>query len=165
MAVSRSCNQLSWLALHMQEPMHCAATGMHVNHQSLIGEVKMQCSELPTEKRQFDQECWNLETELNTLRTIKDGPCSSSFDPLLLHHNICRQTYHDGTFIGNHVKQALSPEVTSYLVSAPGRVAEELTPNAPALLETSRTLSRRSSLLFSEFVNCRRRYSKCSVVT
>ena len=56
-AVSRSCNQLSWLALHMQEPMHCAATGMHVNHQSLIGEVKMQCSELPTEKRQFDQEC------------------------------------------------------------------------------------------------------------
>ena len=31
-AVSTSCNQLSWLALHMQEPMHCAATGMHVNH-------------------------------------------------------------------------------------------------------------------------------------
>ena len=48
-AVSRSCNQLSWLAPHMQEPMHCPATGMHVNQQSLVGEVKMQCCELPTE--------------------------------------------------------------------------------------------------------------------
>ena len=48
-AVSRSCNQLSWLALHMQGPMHCAASGMHVYHKSLVGEVKMQCFELPTE--------------------------------------------------------------------------------------------------------------------
>ena len=45
-AVSTSCNQLSWLALHMQESMHCAATGMHVNHQSLVGELQMQCREL-----------------------------------------------------------------------------------------------------------------------
>ena len=35
---------------------------------------------------------------------------------------------------GNHVKHALTPEVTSDLVSAPERVAEKLTPNAPALL-------------------------------
>ena len=48
-AVSRSCNQLSWLALHMPGPMHCAASGMHVYHKSLVGEVKMQCCELPTE--------------------------------------------------------------------------------------------------------------------
>ena len=39
MAVSTTCNQLSWLALHMQQLMHCAATGMHVNHQSLVGEL------------------------------------------------------------------------------------------------------------------------------
>ena len=46
-AVSRSCNQLSWLALHMHGPMHCAASGMHVYHKSSVGEVKMQCFELP----------------------------------------------------------------------------------------------------------------------
>ena len=164
-AVSTSCNQLSWLALHMQEPMHCAATGMHVNHQSLVGELQMQCRELLTEKRQLEQECQTLETELNTVKTIKDGPCSSSFDPVLQHHNICRQPYHGGAFICNHIKHALTPEVTSDLVSAPEREAEKLTPNAPGLLESSRTLSRRYSLLFSQFANCRRRYSSCSVVT
>ena len=64
------------------------------------------------------------EDEVKTLRkaaddaTVKYGRCESSTEVVLQKHQIQRQAYHGGAFVGNHVHKALKPEIRKALTSA-----------------------------------------------
>ena len=81
---------------------------------------------------------------------------------MLQEHNICRQRYHGGAFIGNHVHHALQPGVIAALTAAPLAVVTDEQRAAPqATIAQATAVTQRCSSLLKQFANCRR-YSSCA---
>lgn len=82
------------------------------------------------------------------------GPCQLSLEPVLQQHNIQRQAYHSGAFVGNQIHQALTPEVITELTAAPHAVIVERG-TFPNLQNDAQTLSNRFSSLMRKYAACR----------
>ena len=91
-----------------------------------------------------------------------DGPCEKSLEKVLQLHNIERQVYHGGAFIGNHVHRALEPTVVAEVCEAPVTVFAE---RNPAILGEARTVAKRYLDLLRAYAKCRSVFSRCSPVS
>ena len=164
-AVTSAANQLSWLALRMDATAQNASTGVPISVPALIGSLQIQHKDLVSQQEQLTQKCQSLAAKVAEVKLVKDGPCSNSFESVLQKNNICRQHYHGGAFIGNHVRKALEPDVITQIVSAVPAVMEKLCPQSAELKEASTELADRYSCLFTQFSMCRQKYSSCSSVS
>ena len=158
-------DQISYLSLHMHATMQCAATGHQATVPALIGTLRLQKQELLVKKEKVYVDRQGLECELSKFRSVKDGPCSSCYEPALHMHRICRQPYHGGAFIGNHVKRALEAAVSQAISTAVIVAVEHVCPNSQDMKDASHVIAYRYSTLFMQFAACRRQYSSCSGVT
>ena len=149
----------------MHATMQCAATGHQVTVPALIGTLRLQEQELLVKKEKVNVDRQGLKCELSKFKSDKDGPCSSCYEPVLQMHRICRQPYHGGAFIGNHVKRALEPDVSQAISTAVIVAVEHVCPNSQDMKDASHIIADRYSTLFMQFAACRRQYSSCSGVT
>ena len=149
----------------MHATMQCAATGHQVTVPALIGTLRLQEQELLVKKEKVNVDRQGLEHELSKFKSVEDGPCSSCYEPVLLMHRICRQPYHGGAFIGNHVKRALEPDVSQAISTAVIAAVEHVCPKSQDMKDASHVIADRYSTLFMQFAACRRQYSSCSGVT
>ena len=74
-------DQISCLSLHMHDTMQCAATGHQVTVPALIGTLRLQEQELLVKKEKVNVDRQGLERERSKLKSVKDGPCSSCYEP------------------------------------------------------------------------------------
>ena len=102
----------------------------------------------------YDEQKKNWE-ELRAKYDKDGGPCLASLESTLQQHNIKRQAYHSGAFVGNH---ALQPDVTTALTSALLQVIQARTSGAEQqaeatarLVEKATTVKLRYQKLFSQY--------------
>ena len=98
---------------------------------------------------------------ISTMESSKQfrGPCAASIEPVLKAHNIQRQAYHGGAFVGNHVHRDLKPAVIKALTSAPLSV---LTTRCPELEHDATAVKQRYESLFLAYANCTAKFSHCN---
>ncbi|XP_065192129.1 uncharacterized protein LOC135823213 [Sycon ciliatum] len=90
------------------------------------------------------------------------GPCESAVEPVLQSHNIKRQVYHGGAFIGNHVHRALQPAVLQSIAAAPISVIQE---RCPDLMDDASVVQLRYMKLLDEYRKCTSAFGHCRKVT
>ena len=106
--------------------------------------------------------------EVNTLEEAiasaasLSGPCEKSIEPVLQQHNIQRQSYHGGAFIGNHVNHALKKAVREAITNAPLHVSNE---RCSILTDKASVVAKRYLTLFEQYAACREIFSLASAVT
>ena len=96
-----------------------------------------------------------------TRASVKHGPCERTIDPVLQKHNICRQKYFGGTFIGNHIHYALQRQVTHQLTHAHIEVVAE---RCPEMLFEAFIVAERYSKLMTKYADCRDIFSSSSPI-
>ena len=154
-------NQLTYNAMHLQQ----VTAGVEVQRvQSTIGELNLRhrlLVELNLRHRLLVEQQQLLQTGLTTVledvsnrATIRDGPCVQSYERVLQRYHVCRQQYHGGAFVGNHVHRII--QHLDDLVDAPrliiaGHFSEECSRSAQA-----DTLASTYRGLFSQFSSCRK---------
>eukprot|EP00117_Sycon_ciliatum_P026615 scpid33635/ scgid5600/ E3 ubiquitin-protein ligase NRDP1; RING finger protein 41 &gt; E3 ubiquitin-protein ligase NRDP1; RING finger protein 41 len=152
-------NQLDWLALHSN-------TLLPAQIQAAAGVIQVQCAQQAASRSSLEEETSSLVEEIQRITGTISGPCEQSLDKVLQRNNICRQRYHGGSFIGNHVHHALQSTVIEQLASAPLAVIQEdgRTASASVLSDATDVCSRYMALM-EQFAACRRRYSSCKKMT
>lgn len=88
-------NQLQWVAV-----LHHVVVAQNVCVRTLAGGMQKQSQDANDKVRGAEDD---LATARNSLQgaTPTTGPCAASLEPVLQRHNICRQVYHGGAFVGN----------------------------------------------------------------
>ena len=147
---------LEWIALH-----HHIVEAQGACPQTLAGGLQRQCQLTSAKVSVLQQELTGLQATLSTA-AIADGPCTSCLEPVLQRHNITRQAYHGGAFVGNHVHKALTESVIADLTAA---VVATVAARGPSLAADALCISKRYTTLLESFAQFRARYSTCSSVT
>ena len=161
--------QLQYLLLHTlptttENINQAAATIIHAQWREKQGEAAGLAKSYDEQKKNWE--------ELRAKHGKDGGPCLASLESTLQQHNIKRQAYHSGAFVGNHVHHALQPDVTTALTSAPLQVIQARTSGAEQqaeatarLVEEATTVKLRYQKLFSQYAICRRIFSSKNVLT
>ena len=149
--------QLAWVAIHStdfaQELVEGAAQA-----------IQRQCQTQVQKVSKLQAEIKSLSDQLQVIGNLH-GPCEASLEPVLQKH-ICRQRYHGGAFIGNHVHKALNAVVIAELTSAPSAVVTSEDRVAPqSVVADAAVIAQRYSTLLTQFANCHRRYSSCKAMS
>lgn len=144
--------QLAWIAIHesrlSHQQMEAATTAIqHLGQQNTV-----RLAELKQEIKQCEEQL--------AAQAKVHGPCEASLDKVLQDNSICRQRYHGGSFIGNHVNRALQPRVIAALVAAPCTVVLQRS-SPQAILDDATKISMRYSQLLTQFARCSNTYSSC----
>ena len=147
--------QIAWFAMHLQQ---IQAQGVLTNIQTIIGTAQLHHANLDDARKKLQQERDALAADIQHT-TVKDGPCMLGFEAVLQKHHICRQQYHGGAFVGNHVHRALQVDVITELTSVPKCVVENLHVENADVKEEATTLASRYNTLFSQFGACREIYA------
>ena len=150
--------QLEWLAIHASNltapQLEAATAGIQAKQHTATSTISS-----------LQDEVKALSDQLQS-RSILHGPCEASLDRTLQEYNICRQRYHGGAFIGNHIHHALQPPVVAALSNAPLIVASTTERAAPpSVLDQARVVAKRYNDLLTQFSHCRRRYSSCATMS
>ena len=87
---------------------------------------------------------------------MRHGPCEKSYEPVLQAHNIKRQAWHGGAFVGNHIHRALQPKVLAAITRAPLKIVQQ---RCPSLLSVAEVVSARYENAFSQYASCREVFS------
>ena len=93
--------------------------------------------------------------------TVKLGPCESSVEPVLQRHNIQRQKYFGGAFIGNHIHHALQHQVTHAIAYSHVQVVQN---RCPALLNAALTVTERYDKAMTQYADCSEIFSSAEAV-
>ena len=151
--------QLQFVALHVQQQpqpgapdvlqlltglkqLHTAAAANHQQHRVRHTEIQQEISKVGASK-------------------TFAGPCVASVEPILQQHNIERQVYHGGAFIGNHVHRALKPTVVTAIAQSHIPVIGE---RHPQLGQEAAIIANRFKGLMTGYANCRNIFSSCNAV-
>eukprot|EP00117_Sycon_ciliatum_P024768 scpid36716/ scgid20708/ len=150
-------NQLCWAAMHLPEDVE---TPQHMQLRAVVGGLQLKMQGLHKTSEELERKKVELEAKLT--KPVKDGPCSRAYEPVLQVLNICRQHYHSGAFIGNHVHHALKPSAAKQITAAPCRHLEQHHPDAVGPQGSATVVAERYAALFTEFASCRNIYSASS---
>ena len=155
--INDTLNQLTYNAMHLQQ----VTAGVEVQRvQSTIGELNLR-HRLLVEQQQLQQTGLNtLREEVSNRATIKDGPYVQSYERVLQRYHVCRQQYHGGAFIGNHVHRML--QHVDDLVDAPRLIIASHFSDECSISAQADTLASRYRNLFSQFSLCGK--STCHLV-
>ena len=92
---------------------------------------------------------------------MKYGRCESSIEVVLQKHQIQRQAYHGGAFVGNHVHKALKPMIRKALTSAPVNIIRNC---CPTLLHEAEAIPHRCDTLMEQYLSWSQQFnSSCSL--
>ena len=101
--------QLAYLAMNdLQQVQHGPAMQQV---QTLLGSLQLQHRQLSETCTKLQAEVDNMHANNDSITSLKDGPCTASVEKVLQDNYICRQQYHRGSFIGNHIHCALKGTV------------------------------------------------------
>lgn len=150
--------QLQYVVLFMQQggiPLEGVAQQIQQQWQ-----LQHQRVEELTERRE------KLNTDITKQKSAKrfNGPCASAVEDVLQKHNIQRQAYHGGAFVGNHINSALKPEVVAALVAAPVTVVSARSESS-SLRQNVTAITDRYRKLFTAYSKCRDLFSHCRSMT
>eukprot|EP00117_Sycon_ciliatum_P016182 scpid19464/ scgid4041/ E3 ubiquitin-protein ligase NRDP1; RING finger protein 41 &gt; E3 ubiquitin-protein ligase NRDP1; RING finger protein 41 len=155
--------QLQWAVLNAAQAMQANHVA-EAQHAGLAAQLQQHWAAQQQQLNDMNVRISSLEERLVNAK-VKNGPCASSFEPVLVKHRIDRQAYHSGAFVGNHINKALQPSVTQQIVSAPLTVvASFVNPDgasfAPTqaqhqLLKAAEECSARYASLFGKYASCR----------
>ena len=152
--------QLQWLVLHQHELDENIAT-------HLCNALQMQWRESSQETEKVRTDVQKLQQKLEDAKVVK-GPFANEFEVVLEEHDIYRQAYFSGTFVGNHINKALQPPTTAAITSAPFRVLNartSLSQEASDSLRAAATaLQQRYLRLFSQYAAARKIFASCKKV-
>ena len=103
--INDTLDQLTYNAMHSQQ----VTAGVEVQRvQSTIGELNLRHRLLVEQQQLLQTGFTTLQEEVTNRATIKDGPCVQSYERVLQRYHVCRQQYHGGAFVGNHVHRIYS---------------------------------------------------------
>ena len=157
--VASTQQQLEFVTLHMQQ---------HADTEDLLlgvaNDLQNVYQRALSEKQQHSNTIQETQQKISKLSGSKEfsGPCVASVEPVLQQHNIQRQVYHGGAFIGNHINQALKPTVVTAISQAHVPVVQE---RCAALLNEANVISQRYQSLLSQYAACRVIFSHSKPIT
>ena len=145
------CTQLSTMILNNNviNPTTALVAQVHTAWQMKVDVVAQLEKELTEQQKKVPQ-------------SMKGRPCEASLDPVLKRHNVVRQEYHGGAFIGNHVAKALTPQVVDELTSAPLQVVQD---RCASLVPEMDVVTKRYELLLKEYAACRSIFNTSSAIS
>ena len=151
--------QLQWLVSQADTIQPTLPQGVQV--EQIAAQLHKQWNQHHTNATTLAAEIAQQEHDLSAAK-VKNGPCTSSFEPVLSSNRIDRQAYHSGAFIGNHVHKALKNDVLKEIVSAPLALLHTffhppllLSDRQHLLLQHALELRERYASLFSAYAACR----------
>lgn len=125
-----------------------------------------------TECDQLQQQLKNAEAEFEMLHKKsknKAGPVTAYLEDILQRHNIKRQAYHSGAFLGNHIHHALTGTVINELSCAAHTVLDTRVQDADAttadkaemqaLKDQATALQQCYTSLLTQYARCRKIFS------
>ena len=147
-------------AMHLQQ----VTAGVQVQRvQSTIGELNLRHRQLVEQQQLLQTGFTTLREEVSNRATIKDGPCVQSYERVLQRYHVCRQQYHGGAFVGNHVHRIL--QHVDDLVDAPRLIIASPFSDECSISARADTLASRYRDLFSQFSLRRKIYMPSSVIS
>ena len=150
--------QLQYAVLLQQ---HAPASFPNVNMDTVAAAIQQLWKDASDAFTAASAEHSKLVHDLDEMRKNKKvtGPCASSLESVLQTHNVDRQAFHGGAFVGNHVHRTLQPAVLRALMSAP---VEVVSTRCQQLVADAEILQQRYHGLFSGYADCSHRFSHCN---
>ena len=150
---------LNYLALHAHRQ---GVTGSNLEH--VCATTQAQWKQASDDAARLTAEADSILTQINGITKDKElcGPCESTVEPVLQKHNIQRQAYHGGAFIGNHVHRALTEDVVKALTTAPLAIINE---RCPSLAPDATAVAERHAKLMTTYRLCTSAFSHCNKVS
>ena len=158
--INDTLNQLTYNAMHLQQ---VTTAGAEVRVQSTIGELNLRHRLLAEQQQLLQTGLTTLQEEVSNRATVKDGPCVLSYERVLQRYHVCRQQYHGGAFVGNHVHRIL--QHVDDLVDAPRLIIASHFPDECSISAHANTLASRYRDLFIQFSSCRKIYMSSSLIS
>eukprot|EP00117_Sycon_ciliatum_P016895 scpid82949/ scgid16125/ len=162
--------QLQWALLNAAQAVQ-ANHAAEAQHAGFAAQLQQHWATQQQQLNEISGRIAHLEEQLVGAK-VKNGPCASSFEPVLVKHRIDRQAYHSGAFVGNHINKALQPSVTREIVSAPVNVVASVvnpdgahfapTQSQHQLIQAAAECSQRYLSLFAAYASCRAVFSSTS---